>query len=257
MSVHFVTSRATHGENPDSQLYHEMGRDVPWEISTPSISGTSTPIDFVTQTSPQGEVIFEYTSILKFSIEIPIETPTETLRSTLLQTLRRITNPQAISFSINLVETLRSALILRCYFHISQGLSNYPLDEISLMPPFLPDKASVNSTSALESWNSWIPLPQVSPSLCDPFLLLLLPVSDIPDLGQCCLYLTPVIDDTGKELEVFIHEVHAYGAPYNNCSKRYYCLYDNCVYNMGPISVSEEGFEKHLQSYHGIEWTFY
>ncbi|KAF3189137.1 hypothetical protein TWF788_011258 [Orbilia oligospora] len=243
------------GESSDFDLVSH----VPWEINTTSTSilDARTPIDLVTQTSPKGEVIIEYTSILKYSIEIPVETPTDTLRSILLQTLRRITNPQAISFPVNPAETLRSALILRCYFHISQGLSNYPLEEISLMPPFLPDKVSVNSTSALESWNSWSPLPQVSPSLCDPLLLLLFPVSGILDLWQCYSYLTPVIDDTDKKLDAFIYEAHAYDPPYNGCSKRYYCLYDNCVYNMGPVSVSEEGFGKHLESYHGVKLAFY
>lgn len=180
---------------------------------------------------------------------MPVETPTDTLRTTLLQALRRVTNPrtQFPYLSIDPTETLRSALILRCYFHISQGLSDHTLEEISLLPPFLPDKASVNSNLALESWSSWIPLPRVSPSFCDPFTLLL---SGILDQRMYFSYLSPAVDDTGRELDAFIHEY--YGA-HEGCEKGYYCLYDNCVYNMGPVAVCREGFKRHLRGYHGVE----
>ncbi|KAK6514829.1 hypothetical protein TWF506_007191 [Arthrobotrys conoides] len=240
------------GESPELSLpSHVSGSQ--WDTSP---SDTSSPTGSVSHISLHEQITIEYTSILKISTQPPIETPTDTLRTALLQILRQITSPQPVSITVNLTETLRSALILRCYFHISQGLADYPLEEISTLPPFPPDETSVNSTSALESWGSWTPVPQVSPSFCDPFLLLLSPATGMLDPKRYCSYLAPVIDDTGKALDAFVHEVYAHGRLYDDCGKRYYCLYDNCVYNMGPVAVSKEGFEKHLGCYHGIRGDY-
>ncbi|KAK6530665.1 hypothetical protein TWF281_007504 [Arthrobotrys megalospora] len=191
------------------------------------------------------------TSPTEIPTETPLETPTDTLRGTLLRTLHQITKPCFPYSAMEHTETLRSALILRCCFHISQGLANQPLDEISLLPPFLPDKA-VNSRSALESWNSWVPLPRTTPAFCDPFLLLLSSGSGVLDQRLYISFLSTAFDDSGNDLDAFIHEVYAHHGVYDGNGKRYYCLYDNCVYNMMPVAVSHEGFEKHLKGYHGI-----
>ncbi|KAK6337592.1 hypothetical protein TWF730_002987 [Orbilia blumenaviensis] len=181
------------------------------------------------------------------------ETPTDTLRATLLRTLHQITNPRLPYQPIEPTshESLRSALIIRCCFHISQGLADQPLDEISLLPPFLPDK-TLGPYSALESWNSWVPLPQASPGFCDPFLLLLSPGWGILDLRIYSSHLSLGVDDIGNELDAFTHEVYARHGSQDGCGKRYYCLYDNCLYNMRPVAVSREEFGKHLKTYHGV-----
>ncbi|KAK6500435.1 hypothetical protein TWF481_010779 [Arthrobotrys musiformis] len=179
---------------------------------------------------------------LDITIQPPTETPTTTLRTTLLHSLHSLTTPPQIPTQDS-IETLRSSLILRCYFHISQGLSNYPLDQIPLLPPFLPDKPST-TTPTLGALNSWTPLPVITGGYQDPLLLLLSPNG--PEKGVS--YISP-LGGLLANLDAFVHV-----CPGERCERRYYCLYDNCVYNMAPVAVCERTFKAHLWEYHGVVW---